>query len=127
MRFMAVILIKGVMKVIVQMMKLLNPEHAFYVPYLHPIKANVEQSIKEGKFSRAELENFVLPKEASIYVDDDGVEGIYVNGLPVNVFTEIPSGIVRLINNEVNLIMERHTSNKKGSVIPFPSWGSKAV
>ena len=112
---------------IIQMMRLLNPEHSFYVPYLHPLKANAEQGIRDGKFSGVELENFVLPKEAAIYVDDNGVEGIFVNGLPVSVFTEIPSGIVHLINNETNLIMERHIANKKGSVIPFPCYGNKAV
>ena len=112
---------------IIQMIKLLNPEHHFYVPYLHPVKGNIEQGIKEEKHSKVELENFVLPKEASIYVDDNGVEGIFVNGLPVSVFTEIPTGIVHLINNEVNLIMEKHIANRNGSVIPFPNYGNKAV
>ena len=112
---------------IIQMIKQLNPEHPFYVPYLQPVKANVEQSIKEGKLEKVELENFVLPKEACILVDQNGVESIYVAGQSVNIFTEIPSGIVYLLNNETNLIMEKYIQNKKESVISFPNSINKTV
>ena len=104
---------------IIQMIKQLNPEHLFYIPYLQPVKANAEQGLKEGKIDKIELENFVLPKEAAIYADINGVENIYVDGQIVNVMTEIPSGIVYLINNDTFLQMERHYPNKKENIIPF--------
>jgi hypothetical protein len=112
---------------IIQMIKQLNPEHPFYVPYLQPIKTTVEQKIKTGEIEKVELENFVLPKEAAIYIDQNGIESIYVAGRPVSVFTEIPSGIVYLINDEINLIMEKHIVNKNSGIISFPSVTNKAV
>lgn len=111
---------------IIQMVKQLNPEHQFYIPYLQPFKANAEQAVKDGKIGKIELENFVLPKEASIYADISGVENIYVDGQIVNVMTEIPSGVVYLINDKTFLQMERHYQNKKDNVIQFPNTENKA-
>jgi hypothetical protein len=108
------------------MIKQLNPEHSFYIPYLQPIKVNAEQAQKEGKIDKIELEDFVLPKEAAIYSDINGVENIYVDGQIVNVMTEIPSGIIYLINNDTFLKVERYYPNKN-NVIQFPNTVNKAV
>jgi hypothetical protein len=111
---------------IIQMMKQKNPENTFYIPYLQPVKTNIEQAIQEGKFTeKLELEDFVLPKEAVIYIDDQGVESIFVGGLPVQVMTEIPSGIVYLLNKETCLKVEKHII-KKDNVFIFPA-SEKAV
>jgi len=113
---------------IIQMIKQLNPEHQFYIPYLQPTKANIEKGIKEGKIDKIDLESFVLPKEATIYADSSGAENIYVDGRIVDVMTEIPSGIVYLINNETFLQMDRYIpGNKKEKIIFFPNAINKAV
>ena len=111
---------------VIQMIKQKNPENTFYVPYLQPIKSNIEQAILEKKLEKIELESFVLPKEASIYIDSNGAESIYVAGRVVEVMTEIPSGIVYLINNDIHLQMEKHVLNKE-TVISFPNSINKAV
>jgi len=111
---------------IIQMMKQKNPENTFYIPYLQPVKANIEQAIQEGEFTdKLELEDFILPKEATIYIDGAGIESIFVSGLPVQVMTEIPSGIVYLVNNETCLKVEKHII-KKDNVYSFPNF-EKAV
>ena len=97
------------------MIKQKNPENTFYLPYLQPLKANVKSEIQKGVI---ELENFVLPKEASIYIDESGAERIFIDGLPVSVMTEIPSGIVYLMNQETCIQMERHVQ-KKENIISF--------
>jgi len=111
---------------IIQMMKQKNPEHEFYIPYLQPAKTKIEEAVKEGKLDNVELESFVLPKEATIYISTDGIEGIFVDGLLVDVMTEIPSGIVYLINRETFLKVEKHIT-KKESVIQFPNVNKKVV
>lgn len=106
---------------IIQMMKQKNLEHDFYIPYLQPIKAKVEMEIKKGVIDKVELESFVLPKEATILIDGNGIEGIYVDNQFVQVMTEIPSGIVYLMNNEIYLKVERHIVKKENdNLVRFP-------
>jgi len=111
---------------IIQMMKQKNPEHEFYIPYLQPIKAKIEQAVRKGEIKKVELESFILPKEAVIYISADGIENIYVDGKIVDVMTEIPSGIVYLINNETNLKVDKYILIKD-NVTQFPNINKKAV
>ena len=112
---------------VIQMVKQFNPEHVFYVPYLQPLKVKVEMELKEGKLDKVDLESFVLPKEATVYSDDLGVERIFVDGSPVNVMTEVPSGIVYLVNDQTLLRVDKHSQRETGNVIQFPNTASKAV
>ena len=109
---------------IIQMMKQKNPEHDFYIPYIQPVKASVEQAIKDGKMNNVELESFILPKEATILIDCHGSEGIFVDGQLTSVMTEIPSGIVYLLSQEIYMKVEKHII-KKGNVINFPNVNHK--
>jgi len=109
---------------IIEMMKQKNPEHEFYIPYLQPVKSKVEEAIQKGEIDKVELESFILPKEATIYISADGIENIYVDGHIVEVMTEIPSGIVYLINNETYLKVEKHIP-KKDNVMQFPIMNKK--
>jgi hypothetical protein len=112
---------------IIQMMKQKNPENTFYIPYLQSIKRQIEQAIADGKFTdKLELESFVLPKEATIYVDISGIENIYVAGQIAWIMAEIPSGIVYLINTEIHLTVEKHIV-KKATILSFPNSVNKAV
>jgi len=112
----------------IQMIKQTNPENIFYIPYLQPVKAQIEMKIKEGKIDKIDLESFTLPKEAAIYADEQGIEAIYVDGIPVQIVTEIPSGIVYLLNKDTFLQMDRFIpGNSKEKIVQFPSVLNKAV
>ena len=112
---------------VIQMVKQFNPEHIFYVPYLQPLKLKVEMEIKEGKLDKIELESFVLPKVATIYSDELGVERIFVDGNPVHVMTEIPSGVVYLVNENTLLKVDKQLVKETDNVYQFPVAASQAV
>ena len=101
---------------IVRLIKQKNPEHAFYIPYLQPIKANAE---KENM--QLELEEYILPKEAIILADSNGVEHIFVEGMPVSVMADIEKGGVYLVNAQTFLPMEKVGAMDSGrKIIRFP-------
>ena len=91
-----------------------NPEHDFHIPYLQPIKAKVEQDNMP-----VDLVDFILPKEATILIDQNGVEGIYVDGKPVQVFTEL-TGLVYLINNDEYIQIKQTQPDEKKGILYFP-------
>ena len=100
---------------VIQLAKFKNPEHEFYCAYLQPVKA----ACKEKK-EYPELVDFVLPKEAQILINEQGLEQIHVNGMPVQILTDAFTGIVYLVNNETYLKMEKHRVGEAARVIPFP-------
>jgi hypothetical protein len=112
---------------VIQMIKQSNPDNPFYIPYLQPVKMQIQEALKKGEIKKIDLESFVLPKEATIYTDEQGIEAIYVNGQKVRVMAEIPSGLVYLLNAEILLQVDRFIPNKNERIVLFPKSLNKAV
>lgn len=77
----------------IQMIKQKNPDHEFFIPYLQPVRAGVEKDKIE-----VELVDFILPENATVLVDENGHEAIYLDGKPVKVLTDIFTGKIFLDN-----------------------------
>jgi len=82
-------------KTIIQMVRQKNPENDFFIPYLNPIKATVIEKKME-----VDLIDFVLPENATVMADEDGVEIIFLDGKPAKVLTDIFTNKIILMNTE---------------------------
>jgi hypothetical protein len=80
---------------IIQMVRQKNPEHEFFIPYLNPIKATVIEKKME-----VDLIDFILPDNATIMADEDGVEIIFLDGKPAKVLADIFTQKIVLMNTE---------------------------
>ena len=109
----------------IQLAKQTNPDdHVFYIAYICPIKFQIDKAIQDGKLGKLELVDFSLPDNASVLVDENGVECIYVDNKPVNIFTDVASGKVYLMNSESCTLINKvgiPATVSSGKIIAFPS------
>jgi hypothetical protein len=76
----------------------------------------VEQSGKIG-----DLVDFIIPDEAQLLVDEHGIEGLFVDGRPVGIFTDVISGKVYLINHDTQIPMDKAQPDpKRLQILSFP-------
>jgi len=108
---------------IIQMIKQLNPEHEFFIPYLQPAKSAIAEKIKTGVLKRQDLIliDFVLPKEAEVLIGQDGVESISVDGHGCEIVTCAFTSRCWLLNSQHNIRIgiDRHIEGKS-EIIKFP-------
>jgi len=108
---------------IIQMIRQLNPEHEFFIPYLQPAKHSIAAKIKSGELKQQDLVlvDFVLPKEAEVLIGQDGHESISVDGHGCEIVTCAFTSRCWLLNSQHNIRIgiDRRIEGKS-EIIQFP-------